>query len=181
VKFSGKVDGWESVSAIKLNREAVRRWRNVEKPYLNVEYGYEAGEPPHVAPIPSVTVSGEAMLLWTWSLLAGGAYANYYYCNTSWDLCRFGMTPPSWDRFRTLKTFVDGIDLKTLAPDNDYVSAGMCSTRDGQTFFVFLPDGGNTRIDLSLSREVGRQRRGWTRTRESRSMFDLWIKDSGRN
>ena len=149
VKFSGTVDGWERGSATRLNREAIRRWRNVEMPYLNVEYGYEEGDPPHVAPIPKMTVSGEAMLMWTWSLLAGGAYANYYYCNTSWDLCRFDRTPESWERFRYLRDFVDSIDLHTMTPDNDYVSEGMCSSCDGRAFFVYLPDGGDTRVDLS--------------------------------
>jgi hypothetical protein len=154
VKFSGTVDGWERGSATRLNAEAIRRWRNVDKPYLNVEYGYEEGQPPHVAPIPKMTVSGDTMLMWTWALLAGGAYANYYYCNTSWDLCRFDMSPESWERFRYLKDFVDPVDLHTMVPDNDYASAGMCSSRNGESFLVYLPDGGNTRIDLSQCGET---------------------------
>lgn len=153
VKFSGTVDVWERGSATRLNREAVRRWRNVEKPYLNVEYGYEEGDPPHVAPIPKMTVSGEAMLMWTWALIVGGAYANYYYCNTSWDLCRFDRTPESWTWFRYLRDFVDEIDLQGLVPDNDYVSEGMCSSEDGERFLIYLPDGGSTRVDLSACGE----------------------------
>ena len=149
VKFSGTVDGWELASADKLNREAIRRWRNVNKPYLNMEYGYEVGNPPLAAPIPKMTVSGETMLLWTWALYVGGAYANYYYCNTSWDIVRFDPMPESWARFRYLVDFLALMDLNALVPDNDFVDRGMCSAEVGKQYFVFLPEGGHTQIDLS--------------------------------
>ncbi|MBT4136276.1 MAG: DUF5060 domain-containing protein [Candidatus Latescibacteria bacterium] len=149
VKFGGTVEGWEMASAYKLNREAVRRWRNIEKPYLNMEYGYEVGEPPLAAPIPKMTMSGETMLLWTWALYVGGAYANYYYCNTSWDINRFYPIPESWTRFRFLTDFLTLMDFNCLVPDNDYVDRGMCSAEPGKQYFVFLPEGGNTQIDLS--------------------------------
>ena len=149
VKFGGTVDGWELASAYKLNKEAIRRWRNVSKPYLNMEYGYEVGNPPLAAPIPKMTVSGETMVLWTWALYVGGAYANYYYCNTSWDIVRFDPVPPSWARFRYLADFLSAMDLNRLVPDNDYVQQGMCSAESGKQYFVFLPEGGHTQIDLS--------------------------------
>jgi len=149
VKFGGTADGWALASAYKLNREAIRRWRNVSKPYLNMEYGYEVGNPPLAAPIPKMTVSGEVMLLWTWALYVGGAYANYYYCNTSWDIVRFDPVPESWARFRYLTDFLSMMDFNRLVPDNDYVQQGMCSVESGKQYFVFLPEGGQTQIDLS--------------------------------
>jgi hypothetical protein len=114
-----------------------------------MEYGYEEGDPPLATPIPKMTVSGQTMLLWTWALYAGGAYPNYYYCNTSWDVVRFYPVPPSWARFRFLADFLSLMDLNGLIPDNEYVNSGMCSAEPGQQYFVFLPEGGHAQIDLS--------------------------------
>lgn len=177
VKFGGTVNGWEMASADKLNREAVRRWRNVDKPYLNMEYGYEVGNPPLAAPIPKMTVSGETMLLWTWALYVGGAYANYYYCNTSWDIVRFDPVPESWAGFRYLVDFLNLMDLNALVPDNDFVDAGMCSVEPGKQYFVFLPEGGNTQIDLSVVKSeahvVGVWMDIWTGERVAQDIDDL--------
>jgi hypothetical protein len=149
VKFRGATDDWPLRSAQKLNLEAIRRWRNVGKPYVNVEYGYELGIEPLSAPNPKFCTSGENMLLWAWALYVGGAYPNYYYCNTSWDLLKFHPVPPSWQCYRYLVDFIDGMDFNRLTPDNDYVQRGMCSAEPGRQYFVLLPAGGDTWIDLT--------------------------------
>jgi hypothetical protein len=124
-----------------------------------------------------MTVSGETMLDWTWALVVGGAYANYYYCNTSWDLCRFDLTPKSWASFGHLRAFMDDVDLQAMVPDNDYVSRGLCSSDDGKSFLVYLPDGGNTRVDLSLSGGIA-LKATWMNTR-SGERLDVILEEKG--
>ncbi len=135
--------------APSLNREAVRRFRNTAKPYLNIEYLYEKG----VEFLPTVDNdfcrSGLDNLVSAWVIYAGGGYVNYYYCNTSWDLIKFEPTPESWRQFRYLRDFLESIDLASLVPDNDFLAAGVCSAEPGKQYFIFLPAGGNAGLDLS--------------------------------
>lgn len=149
VKFGGAEANWAVQSAHKLNREAVRRWRRAAKPYMNVEYGYELGVEPLSVPSVKFSTSGENILLWTWALYVAGAYPNYYYCNTSWDLIKFHPIPPSWPCYRHLADFLGLMDLRNMAPDNDLVQGGMCSAEPGKQYFVLLPAGGDESIDLT--------------------------------
>jgi len=136
--------------AWELNREAMRRFRGLSKPYVNIEYGYERG----AEPIPTIdmgagTRSGEDLLIWAYALYAGGGHANYYYNNTSWNLVKFRPEPPSWRRYGYLRGFLDRMDLRGMAPDNDFSRNGMCLARCGRRYFVFLPEGGDDVLDLA--------------------------------
>jgi hypothetical protein len=135
--------------APSLNREAIRRFRNTAKPYLNIEYLYERG----VEFLPTVNNdfcrSGLDNLVSAWVIYAGGGYVNYYYCSTSWDLIKFKPAPESWRQFRYLRDFLESIDLARLVPDNDFLASGMCSAEPGKQYFIFLPTGGNAGLDLS--------------------------------
>lgn len=76
------------------NREAIRRQRIWPTPYLNIEYGYELGVDQLKTYTGGTTAKWEDVLKWTYALYAAGAYANYYYDNTSWDLIKFEPDPP---------------------------------------------------------------------------------------
>ena len=136
--------------ARELNREAVRRFRSLSKPYITIEYGYEKG----VEPIPTVDMGGgtrswQDLLLWTWAIYAGGAHANYYYNNTSWNLVKFWPESPGWGRYGFLRDFLELMDLRPMVPDNELTRRGMCLAEYGRQYFVFLPEGGDDIIDLA--------------------------------
>jgi hypothetical protein len=134
-----------------LNREAARRFRLHDRPYFNIESGYETAPAEALAPTYDSGNSRpwEEVLMWMAAIYAGGGYPGYYYNNTSWDLVRFDPEPPSWRRYRTLMDFLAAMPINEMAPDNDYVERGMCLARPGRDYFMFLPAGGNEQADLT--------------------------------
>lgn len=64
-----------------------------------------------------------------------------------------------------------------MFPDNEYVNVGMCSAEPGKQYFVFLPEGGNTQIDLSAvkpdAQVVGLWMDIWTGERVEQQVDEL--------
>ena len=149
--------------AWRYYRESARRFRRFAKPYLNVEYGYEL--PPADQSIKTFadaqSVEWPAMLLWTYAILAGGAYPNYYYNNTAWDLVKFDPVPESWRRYRYLADFLGRMDLGPMAPDREYSQRGMCLAQAGRQYYVLLPEGGDDWLDLSAVSEGSTPEAAW--------------------
>ena len=145
----GFSDEETTASAREYNREAVRRFRLSDKPYLNVEFAYEKG----IGPIKTLDWHGsrpwQHLLIWCYAIYAGGGYPNYYYNNTSWNLVKFNPQPPSWRRYRYLRDFVEMMDLGPMAPDNEFARRGMCLAQPGRQYYVFLPEGGDEVLDLA--------------------------------
>ncbi len=137
------------------NREAIRRWRVQHRPYVNLEYGYELGAEDIPTYRGGTTAEWEKMLVWTYAIHAAGAYPGYYYNNTSWDLVKFWPEPVSWKRYRWMMDFLSAMDLRPMAPDNDFVDRGFCLAELGKQYFIFCPDGGNVRLDLTAVPEEG--------------------------
>ncbi len=136
-------------AAWRYNREAIRRVRMMDKPYINIEFGYEKG----VENIKTIKNRGcrrwQDLLIWTYALYAGGAHANYYYNNTAWNLVKFRPEPESWKRYGHLRKFLDMMDLAPMVPDNEFAWRGMCLAECGRQYFVFLPEGGDETLDLA--------------------------------
>jgi len=132
------------------NREAIRRGRISPTPYLNIEYGYELGVDQLKTYTGGTTKRWEDVLMWTYALYMGGAYANYYYDNTSWDLIKFEPEPPGWARYRALKALLDSIPFNSMRPDNELVARGMCLADEGNVYVLYLPEGGDAEVDLSV-------------------------------
>jgi hypothetical protein len=150
VHFSMTLDKEAMLASARLyNREAIRRFRTTHKPYVNIEYGYELGVGPDKSIDNNACRPWQDMLIWTYALYAGGAYANYYYNNTSWNLVKFSPEPESWVRYRCLRDFLEMMDLGPMVPDNEFVSRGMCQAEMGRQYFIFLPEGGDESADLS--------------------------------
>ena len=143
------------------NREAIRRFRTLDKPYMNIEYGYEVGAEPIKTYMSRTTRSWEDILLWTWAIVLGGGYPTYYYNNTAWDLVKFEPEPPGWGRYRYMSAFLADVDLNRMLPDNEYVDRGYCLAEHGRQYLVFLPEGGDVALDLSAAREEDRVEVVW--------------------
>jgi hypothetical protein len=119
---------------------------------MNIEYGYEEGVDPIETYRSETTRPWQDILLWTYAIYFGGGYPCYYYTNTAWDLVKYRPEPPGWRRYRYLMDFLKARDFNALAPDNELVDRGFCLAHPGREYLVFLPEGGEARIDLTASR-----------------------------
>lgn len=132
------------------NRDALAKQAAWPAPYLHIEYGYEEGAEDHrTHRNPATTADWRTVLEWTWALYASGAYACYYYSNTAWDLVKFDPEPPGWQRYAYLRKFLDTLPFNEMAPANEAVNRGFCLAKPGDTYFAFLPNGGDVEMDLS--------------------------------
>ncbi|MBD3242119.1 MAG: DUF4038 domain-containing protein [Chitinivibrionales bacterium] len=145
----------------RYNREASRRLQRREKPYLNVEYGYEIGVEDLRTYTGHTTADWQQVLLWTWSVYAAGAYPCYYYNNTSWDLISFEPEPPGWKRYEYLHAFLCETPFNDMESANDLTQRGMCLADPGKAYLVFLPEGGGTELDLSDVADKSRMQCEW--------------------
>jgi hypothetical protein len=133
-------------------REAARRFRSTGKPYLNIEYGYEQGAEDIETYQSETTRPWQEVLLWTYAIYFGGGFPCYYYSNAAWDLITWEPEPPGWQRYRHLADFMGSLDLNKLVPDNEFVDRGHCLAAPGRQYAVFLPEGGDVRVDLTAVR-----------------------------
>jgi hypothetical protein len=131
------------------NHEAIRRFQESGKPYINIEYGYEEGVDAINTYRSETTRPWQDILLWTYAIYLGGAYPCYYYTNAAWDVVKWDPEPPGWQRYRYLADFIEPFDFNKLIPDNEFVDRGFCLAEPGRQYLVFLPEGGDTRIDLT--------------------------------
>ena len=142
------------------NREAICRLRVRSKPYLNIEYGYELGAEDLKTYRSRTTAPWQDVLKWTYALYLAGAYPCYYYSNTSWDLIKFEPEPEGWRRYQYLKALLGEIPFNEMTAMNDLVDNGYCLAKPGEVYLVYLPEGGNTQLDLTelpySKDEVGR-------------------------
>jgi len=133
----------------RYTREAIRRMRNSGKPYVNVEYGYELAEEQLKTYRGTTTAPWDDVLKWTWAIYVAGAYPCYYYDNTSWDLIKFEPEPQSWMRYRELRDSLEALPFNEMTADNELVERGFCLAKMGEVYLIYLPDGGDTWLDLS--------------------------------
>lgn len=144
------------------NRDALVKLGNVNKPYFNIESGYEYGVEkiePYIDK--KHTKDGRTILKWIYSIFAAGAYANYYYCNTSWNVIKFDPEPESWKAYRVLKGLLDSIPFNQMVSHNDLVDTGFCLAREKDCYFIFLPEGGDFNLDLSFLPHTYTEKRFW--------------------
>jgi len=146
----------------RYNREAIRKLRILPKPYLNIEYGYELGAENLKTYKSGTTVKWQDVLDWTYALYLAGAYPGYYYSNTSWDLIRFEPEPEGWKRYQYLKETLDGLSFNRMESMNELVQRGYCLADPGREYLVYLPEGGDARIDLTAVPGNRGDRGQWT-------------------
>jgi hypothetical protein len=119
--------------------DAVRNYTAAQRPYVNIEYGYEQG----VDDLPTYRVKQDwrEVLRRTWLVTMGGAYANYYYSNTAWNLFLPLPEPPGYAPHRAYAAFWQGTRYWLLAPDNAPLGASaregvVCRCCAGQEYVV---------------------------------------------
>lgn len=96
--------------------DAARNYGARQRPYVNIEYGYEEG----VEDLPTYSVKQDwrEVLRRTWLVTMGGGYPNYYYSNTAWNLFVPTPEPPGYAAHRLFVSFWEGTRYWTLGPDN---------------------------------------------------------------
>ena len=124
--------------------DAQRNHNARQRPYVNVEYGYEQG----VERLPTYGVQQDwrEVLRRTWLVTMGGGYANYYYSNTAWNLFAPTPEPPGYAAHRRYLDFWLGTHYWLLAPDNapltDTSRHGVyCRANPGQEYVVWDESG----------------------------------------
>lgn len=137
---------------VNYNREAQAKIKKINRPYINIEYGYELGveaKEPYIDG-EGHSVDWQTMLKWTWSIYMAGAYANYYYSNTAWNIIQFDPVPYSWRSYSILRHTLENIPFNKMKPRNDLVDRGFCLAEEEKTYLIFLPEGGDFSLDLSF-------------------------------
>lgn len=120
-------------------QDAARSYLARQQPYVNIEYGYEQG----VDELPTYGVKQpwHEVLRRTWLVTMGGAYANYYYSNTAWNLFVPAPEPPGYPHYRRYRDFWEGLRYWTLAPDEGLLEpfreGVYCRSDVGREYVIF--------------------------------------------
>lgn len=126
--------------------DALRNYGASQRPYVNIEYGYERG----VEALPSCNPDGwwdwREVLRRTWLVTMGGAYPNYYYCNTAWSLFLPFPEPPGYAAHRRHRDFWLGTHYWLLTPDNTPLGSSIregvyCRANQGREYVVWDESG----------------------------------------
>ncbi len=96
-------------------QDALRNYMALPRPYVNIEYGYEQGVDTY--PTYRVKQNWREVLRRTWLVTMGGAYPNYYYSNTAWNLFVPEPEPPGYAAHGIYMDFWLGTRWWLLAPD----------------------------------------------------------------
>ncbi len=127
-------------------RNAIWNWDTYQRPFVNIEYGYERG----VEDLPTYGVkqSWQQNLANTWLVTMGGGYANYYYSNTSWDLIKPDPEPPGWNSHLWFSQIWKSLPFWDMAPRMDLMVGAnrdriFCRAKEGEAYVVYAVDEGS--------------------------------------
>ncbi len=126
-----------------LRQRARREW-----PILQIEFGYEHGPGGIEDKTYGVAQPPAEVLDRAWRIAMAGAYVNYYYTYTAWDVVRTDDDPPGYAMMGRLGEFFSRVDFARLEPRDDLVSGGHCLARPGEEYVVYLPDGGDVGLRI---------------------------------
>jgi len=132
-------------------QDALTNYRAAQRPYVNIEYGYEQG----VERLATYNVmqDAETVLRRTWLVTMGGGYPNYYYSNTAWNLFVPEPEPPGYAYHRRYLDFWQGTTWWLLSPDNAPLSlaqgqSAWCRYSKGQEYVVWDDAGAGFELDV---------------------------------
>lgn len=137
----------ETLKWVRQSAEAGHPW------FVSLdEYGHGANG---AKPDSEDTTHDEARINNLWgNLMAGGAGVEWYFGYTSShnDLnCEdWRSRDQLWDQTRyALEFFQASLPFAEMVPDDDLVSRGWCLAKPGDTYAVYLPEGGRTSLKLT--------------------------------
>lgn len=120
------------------------KYRDIPKPYVNEEYGYEGNldKPGHGH-------NADWVRKCHWSIAMAGGYATY----GDWSQAAFysghigqGKGPAD---LRRLREILERVPFSEMQPRNDLVGDGaFCLAKPGEVYVVYLPDGGETALQV---------------------------------
>src|SRR5207244_2011165 len=162
------------------------KYRDVAKPYIDEEYGYEGAGIRNQKGVPNAPGHGQSAD-WVrrchWSIAMAGGYATYGDWSDGVSYFYMGVPGPgkAAKQLKHLREFFEALPFSELDPASKLVVgpassrseprdgvAGFCLAKPPQWYIVYLPRGGQTTIDLSHAQMPLTARWFAPRTGESR-------------
>ncbi|HPF04212.1 MAG TPA: DUF4038 domain-containing protein, partial [Bacteroidales bacterium] len=144
--------------------DSVHNWalsyRNVPKPYVNEEYGYEGRTD---APT-GHGMNGEWVRRCHWAIAMAGGYATYGDWSNGVSYFYMGIPGPGMaaPELKYLRVFFEQLPFSDLTPSDDLTTNGYCLALKPDIYIFYLPLGGTADIDLSSAK--GRPQGLWFNT-----------------
>ncbi len=135
----------------------VMKYRDVPRPYVNEEYGYEGRGVRNQKGVPGGPGHGQdasRVRRSHWSIAMAGGYATY----GDWDngIAWYYMGEPGTGvggtQLKHLRAFFEALPFSELEPAGPLVTEGFCLARRPDVYVLYLPRGGQSRIDLTGAR-----------------------------
>jgi hypothetical protein len=128
---------------------AVRQRAQETWPIVNAEYGYECGpggvsDTPHPESQDAPTLFGRA-----WDIYMAGAFGNYYYDYTSWNIIRVDDNAPGYAYAENLANIFNQTGFWRMNPNDALVDHGYCLADPGREYLVYQP--GKTAFTLNVA------------------------------
>jgi predicted amidohydrolase len=131
--------------------DSVHKWTlkyyDVRKPYINEEYGYEGLTEKPVGH----GMNSDWVRKCHWAITMAGGYATYGDWSNGISYFYMGIPGPgkAAAQLMNLKLFLEAFPFREMVPSDNLVSKGYCLSKPGKMWIIYLPEGGNTEIDLS--------------------------------
>jgi hypothetical protein len=132
-----------------LEQSARREW-----PIVNIEFGYEHGPGGGDDMTYGVAQPAEEVLDRAWRIYMAGAYANYYYTYTAWDVVRTKDTPPGYAMMARLRAFFEGVRFAELAPADELVDVGYCLADPRREYVVYAGEAAPITLTVEAEGEL---------------------------
>jgi hypothetical protein len=120
-------------------------FRDVPKPYVNEEYGYEGARD-----VPGHSQNADWVRRCHWSIAMAGGYATYG--DWSDGVSYFYMGDPGPGKaaaqLRHLRSFFESLPFVEIVPHDELTTAGFCLAKPPQHYVFYLPHGGQAEIRL---------------------------------
>lgn len=153
-----------------------QRFHEVPKPFINEEYGYE-----HDADRPGHGMNADWIRRSHWTIAMAGGYATYG--DRTGGIAWFYMGEPGNGiapaQLKHLRTFFEALPFHELEPRQQITTRGYCLSKPGSVYVVYLPDGGETELNL-WSAPVGSLQLSWFDPRTGRTIAGGEIQTRGR-
>lgn len=138
----------------------VLRYREVPKPYINEEYGYEGSGVRNRKGVPDAPGHGQhanRVRQAHWSIAMAGGYATYGDWSNGVSYFYFGRPGPgkAARQLKHLRSFFEALPFQELASHDEYTTNGFCFAQPPAHYVFYWPSGGSVGIDLGRDADAG--------------------------